>query len=698
MFWLKWIVLLLISQPLALVSRGSDEEATNNQALLLGFADYRHAHSLPSVRRDLQYLSETLVDYGGYQVTTISDRTLVDKPGARAREYVENRIARWLSSLSTDDTALLYFSGHGVRNGHGQLFLALPEFTPQSPSEAGVSVSWLRRQLESSNAGTKLLVLDACHAGAARSVETITTVPMEEIAAELGEALGVITLASCHADEKSVIWPSKDLSLFTYWLSQGLKGRADFDDDGTVTVDELYRYLDTHVPITARAVLRHTQRPVRIIGPDVIGVPVVVELTSFPLKHLLRDMAEQLATTLEIHGIETVAVFPDFDLAGVVGPREDFEQFNDYVGTELVYMLAMASGGVFEVVAPEFLEKPVPEAISEAGEMMGAFRTQIEGRSEGELAALVVGSLHAREKNVLSIQLELRGTAQRSFLDRVIGRAHLNASEVAMIGNYSTAVSLDFQGISSAEEMRQREAEQVAEQLFVPASEQQATSHPLLEGELPVSFRVRVRQGEEDAFVERPPLQEELREGRFFVPMKRGEQYEILVETRARFPVFMRLFVDGLNTLAERQRVGTKDVFVEILPENKMALAPAQRVNLSEARAWALHPPERRGESRTFVVKGFYHGCGKQYNAFEVGYAREAVASQRGYRDELGVITAALYYPESRVHARSYGEAGDEEQPGTRLGRLYETDLKAYDGPFLPGGLMAVIHLHYGFK
>jgi uncharacterized caspase-like protein len=36
--------------------------------------------------------------------------------------------------------------------------------------------------------------------------------------------------------------------IFTYYLLKGLRGAADADKDGLVSVDEAYRYVTTHVP------------------------------------------------------------------------------------------------------------------------------------------------------------------------------------------------------------------------------------------------------------------------------------------------------------------------------------------------------------------------------------------------------------------------------------------------------------------
>jgi uncharacterized caspase-like protein len=47
--------------------------------------------------------------------------------------------------------------------------------------------------------------------------------------------------------------------VFTYYLLEGLKGKADIDGDKMVTVDEVYAYVSKHVPM----VTGQNQHPVK---------------------------------------------------------------------------------------------------------------------------------------------------------------------------------------------------------------------------------------------------------------------------------------------------------------------------------------------------------------------------------------------------------------------------------------------------
>ena len=59
--------------------------------------------------------------------------------------------------------------------------------------------------------------------------------------------------------------------MFTYYLVQGLRGAADGDGDGLITVDEAYGYVSEHVP----AATGQEQHPVKkgtVEGRLVFGI------------------------------------------------------------------------------------------------------------------------------------------------------------------------------------------------------------------------------------------------------------------------------------------------------------------------------------------------------------------------------------------------------------------------------------------
>ena len=59
--------------------------------------------------------------------------------------------------------------------------------------------------------------------------------------------------------------------VFTFFLIEGLKGRADYDGDGLITVDEAYRFVSEAVP-DATAQGQHPVKKGSVEGRLVLGV------------------------------------------------------------------------------------------------------------------------------------------------------------------------------------------------------------------------------------------------------------------------------------------------------------------------------------------------------------------------------------------------------------------------------------------
>ena len=59
--------------------------------------------------------------------------------------------------------------------------------------------------------------------------------------------------------------------IFTYYLIEGLRGRADYDSDGLITVDEAYRYVSEEVP-KATAQEQHPVKKGSVEGQLVLGI------------------------------------------------------------------------------------------------------------------------------------------------------------------------------------------------------------------------------------------------------------------------------------------------------------------------------------------------------------------------------------------------------------------------------------------
>jgi uncharacterized caspase-like protein len=87
----------------------------------------------------------------------------------------------------------------------------------------------------------------------------------------LTEGKGKIILTASSANEVSVEKDELGHGVFTYYVIEGLKGRADIDRDGLITVDEIYRYVTEKVT-SATGQEQHPVKKGTVEGQLVLGV------------------------------------------------------------------------------------------------------------------------------------------------------------------------------------------------------------------------------------------------------------------------------------------------------------------------------------------------------------------------------------------------------------------------------------------
>jgi len=193
-------------------------------------------------------------------------RTDADATGNEFRKLFGDE--GWLARRVQPTTDLyIYFSGHGAPDVKTRTPYLLPTDADAGyPRETGFALNALYQQLAKLDVRSVTVFLDACFTGATRSSGTLFNgarpiVISVEQPALLRDNFAVI--AASGGDQIASDYPAKRHGLFTYFAMLGLRGAADADADGTVTVGELERYLEARIP-GAAASLDREQKPVVI--------------------------------------------------------------------------------------------------------------------------------------------------------------------------------------------------------------------------------------------------------------------------------------------------------------------------------------------------------------------------------------------------------------------------------------------------
>lgn len=206
----------------------------NRWALLVGIDAYIDP-AFPTLKfcvRDVLAL-EAALKAVGYTVVTLYD----DAPPhlLPTRDNVEAELARICQVAGEDDLVWAHFSGHGMLTG-GKAVLITRETRAPTLARKALPLAEIEGQLRGSAARRLLLTLDACHTGLDRGRD-IADPAFIRNAYELAE--GFALLAASTSQQIAQEWDEKEHGVFTYYLLEGLHGKADRADKRFVTVNDL---------------------------------------------------------------------------------------------------------------------------------------------------------------------------------------------------------------------------------------------------------------------------------------------------------------------------------------------------------------------------------------------------------------------------------------------------------------------------
>jgi tetratricopeptide (TPR) repeat protein len=214
------------------------------KALIVAISDYINLQKLNFCQRDGEEMFELL--------TRLEYEIPVRLIGNIKSDVMKDAIYDFFSNprIKSDDTLLFYYSGHGVPDIDGDIYLASCEVEPDSPFKKGFSFYELTKMMQRSISTKIVSILDCCYSGAARvskgyddAAATLGTAAMREKSKILhGE--GKCILAASQATQEAYKLLEGDNSIFTHYLLRGLKGdQNSVDIYGNVTPDSLGRYI-----------------------------------------------------------------------------------------------------------------------------------------------------------------------------------------------------------------------------------------------------------------------------------------------------------------------------------------------------------------------------------------------------------------------------------------------------------------------
>ncbi len=209
----------------------------NTYAVIVGVADYKNddcAEDRPYNYNNAMAVYNFLTSKKGGSVPAANICLLLDSQATKNNIIYQAKAI--FAKAKKNDRVVFYFGGHG---GEGC-------FTPYDFNgfyESTLTYGDVKSIFQSAKCNTKLLFADACYSGGIKEKAQKTLAKSKKEPQTTTDKMNIAVMVASKADEYS--WCSSDIqmSVFTYYLIEGLGGAANTDGNKYVTIQELYYYV-----------------------------------------------------------------------------------------------------------------------------------------------------------------------------------------------------------------------------------------------------------------------------------------------------------------------------------------------------------------------------------------------------------------------------------------------------------------------
>jgi hypothetical protein len=248
-------------------------------AVVIGISQYKGVQSLRYADKDALAFHDYLANHIGVPkeqtILLLNDQaTLVN-----LKRTLGTDLRR---KAGEKDTVIVYYAGHGAPEADAsagdddglEKYIVPYDADPRDLYTTGLPMREIETIFQRLTPERIIFISDSCYSGATAG-RTFATASRRAVVSEtflnrLSRGKGRIVLSASKASEVSEEREDLGHGVFTYYLLEGLRGNADADRDGVITVDEAYGYVSKKVP----EVTGQNQHPVKkgeVEGQLVLG-------------------------------------------------------------------------------------------------------------------------------------------------------------------------------------------------------------------------------------------------------------------------------------------------------------------------------------------------------------------------------------------------------------------------------------------
>lgn len=209
---------------------------------------------------------------------------------------VSTKLEEIFKNVHQNDLIFIYFSGHGIKDNTNNLRLFLEDTNEELLLTTSISFDFINECRKNSQAlmASVIIVLDCCYSALAGMKDTDVA---ETIASHCSTGMVILTSTGYTGSRTAMEDGKLGYSFFTYYLIEGLeKGYADKDDDGKISIDELYDYA---YEMTKKGCSQSPQKKGNIEGSVFIGInPLKIGENEYNLK--VRKLFDEFGDKLPL--------------------------------------------------------------------------------------------------------------------------------------------------------------------------------------------------------------------------------------------------------------------------------------------------------------------------------------------------------------------------------------------------------------
>jgi hypothetical protein len=256
------------------------ETRKNIWAVVIGINNYQNV-------RHLKYATKDAKAFYNYLLKTvrIPEENVSLLLNNQARLYkIRSVLGTHLKrNAGKDDMVMIFFAGHGATeedsnspDGDGLEKYILPyDADLKNLYASALPMSEISKIFSRIYSERLIFIADACYSGASGGrtigINGKRTNISDAFIDRISRGKGRVIITASGANEISAEHDELKHGVFTYYMLEALKGKADLDKDGIITVDEVYNYVSIKVPL-ATGQSQHPVKKGAVEGQLIMGI------------------------------------------------------------------------------------------------------------------------------------------------------------------------------------------------------------------------------------------------------------------------------------------------------------------------------------------------------------------------------------------------------------------------------------------